>query len=154
MKSLAGWFYANKLSLNIQKNNFLVFSPKNMDNVMTAIKLGNQQILQVRNTKFLGIYIDDGLEWGDHINHITKEIASGANKVCTYSVDFNTFRVEMFDTFREPHFFTFSVIFSHIASIFTFSVEFFFTFSYLFTCSGIFTFEGATGVRCFTVVLG
>ena len=26
----------------------------------------------------------------------------------------------MFDTFREPHFFTFSVIFSHIASIFTF----------------------------------
>ena len=30
----------------------------------------------------------------------------------------------MFDTFKEPHFFTFSVIFSHIASIFTFSVEF------------------------------
>ena len=50
----------------------------------------------------------------------------------------------MFDTFREPIFFTFSVIFSHIASIFTFSVDFFFTFSYLFTYSGIFTFEGAT----------
>ena len=79
MKSLAGWFYANKLSLNIKKNTFLVFSPKNMDKVMTAIKLGNQQILQVRNTKFLGIYIDDGLEWGDHINHITKKIASGAD---------------------------------------------------------------------------
>ena len=46
---------------------------------MTAIKLGNQQILQLRNTKFLGIYIDDGLEWGDHINHITKKIASGAD---------------------------------------------------------------------------
>ena len=29
MTSLANWFYANKLSLNIQKNNFLVFSPKN-----------------------------------------------------------------------------------------------------------------------------
>ena len=42
---------------------------------MTAIKLGKQQILQVRNTKFLGIYIDGG---GDHINHITKKIASGA----------------------------------------------------------------------------
>ena len=50
----------------------------------------------------------------------------------------------MFDTFREPHFFTFSIIFSHIASIFTFSVDFFFTFSYLFTYSGIVTFEGAT----------
>ena len=29
----------------------------------------------------------------------------------------------MFDTFREPHFFAFSVIFAHIASIFTFSIE-------------------------------
>ena len=47
------------------------------------------------------------------------------NKVYTYSVDFNTFRVKIFYTFREPPFFTFSVIFSHIVSIFTFSVELF-----------------------------
>ena len=44
----------------------------------------------------------------------------------------------MFDTFREPHFFTFSVIFSHIASIFTFSVEFF---SHLATFSHIAAFS-------------
>ena len=44
----------------------------------------------------------------------------------------------MFDTFREPHFFTFSVIFSHIASIFTFSVEFF---SHLATFSQIAAFS-------------
>ena len=44
----------------------------------------------------------------------------------------------MFDTFREPHFFTFSVIFSHIASIFTFSVDFF---SYLATFSHIAAFS-------------
>ena len=44
----------------------------------------------------------------------------------------------MFDTFREPHFFTFNVIFSHIASIFTFSVEFF---SHLATFSHIAAFS-------------
>ena len=44
----------------------------------------------------------------------------------------------MFDTFREPHFFTFSVIFSHIASIFTFSVE---LFSHLGTFSHIAAFS-------------
>ena len=44
----------------------------------------------------------------------------------------------MFDTFREPHFFTFSVIFSHIASIFTFNVEFF---SHLATFSHIAAFS-------------
>ena len=44
----------------------------------------------------------------------------------------------------EPHIFTFSVIFSHIASIFTFIVD---IFSHLATFShiaAIFTFEGAT----------
>ena len=30
---------------------------------------------------------------------------------CTYSVDCMTFRVQMFDTFSEPNFFTFRVIF-------------------------------------------
>ena len=51
----------------------------------------------------------------------------------------------MFYTFREPHFFTFSVIFSHIASIFTFNVDFLFTFSVIFShIASIFTFEGAT----------
>ena len=52
----------------------------------------------------------------------------------------------MFDTFREPHVFTFSVIFAHIASIFTFSVDILSHVSYLFTYSGIFTFDGATHV--------
>ena len=44
----------------------------------------------------------------------------------------------MFDTFREPHFFTFSVIFSHIASIFTFIVD---LFSHLATFSHIAAFS-------------
>ena len=32
----------------------------------------------MRTTKFLGIYIDDGLEWGDHIEHIIKKVSSGS----------------------------------------------------------------------------
>ena len=50
----------------------------------------------------------------------------------------------MFYAFREHIFVTFSVFFSQIASIFTFSFDIFFTLSYLFTYKGIFTFEGAT----------
>ena len=65
----------------------------------------------------------------------------------SYSVDFNTFIVEMFYTFREPNFFTFRVNCSQIVSIFTFSVDILFTFSYLFTYRGICTFDGATLVH-------
>ena len=48
----------------------------------------------------------------------------------------------MFDTFREPHVFTFSVIFSHIAYIFTFSVE---IFSHLATFSHLSVPQTLTG---------
>ena len=44
----------------------------------------------------------------------------------------------MFDTFREPNFFTYSVNFSHIASIFTFSID---IFSHLATFSHIESFS-------------
>ena len=52
----------------------------------------------------------------------------------------------MFHSFREPNFFTLRVILSHIALIFTFSVDFV---SHLATFShmeGIFTIKGAQNV--------
>ena len=49
-------FYANKLSLNVQKTNFVVFAPKNTNNNMTSITLGNQWILRVNNAQFLYVF--------------------------------------------------------------------------------------------------
>ena len=49
---------------------------------MMAITLGNQQILRVSNTKFLDIYIDDGLQWGDHFcndRHLYMFVLMGCN---------------------------------------------------------------------------
>ena len=55
-------------------------------------------------------------------------------KFATYNIDFKTFRVKIFYTFREPICFTFRVTFSQIVSIFTFGVD---IFSHLFTFSHI-----------------
>ena len=76
--TLTDWFCANKLSLNVNKTNFLVFSPKEkiISNEMT-INLGDQIIRRVNNAKFLGIHIDDELQWGAHIDHLYKK-ASGS----------------------------------------------------------------------------
>ena len=63
--TLTDWFCVSKLSLNVNKTNLLVFSPKAkiISNEMT-IKLGGQIIRRVNNAKFLGIHIDDELQWG------------------------------------------------------------------------------------------
>ena len=79
MQSLTDWFCANKLSLNILKTNFVVFEPKRIKQIdIDTLKLGDQTIHRVRSTKFLGIHIDDELEWGDHIEHIAKKAARGS----------------------------------------------------------------------------
>ena len=65
------WIHANKLSLNIEKTNYMIFS--NSLNVLpTPLKLNNTKIQQVDNTKFLGLHIDTDLSWKTHINYVSK----------------------------------------------------------------------------------
>ena len=60
----------------------MLFKPEHSRNSIHGINnitLGTQNLQRVNCAKFLGIYIDDELEWGDHIDHISKKIASGSS---------------------------------------------------------------------------
>ena len=80
LQVLTEWFYSNKLSLDVQKTHFLIFRPRNMiiSEDLEMLKLGVHNIDRVNYVKFLGIYIDDTLEWGEHIQHIYKKISNGS----------------------------------------------------------------------------
>ena len=78
MNTLSDWFCANKLSLNAPKTNFIICSPKNTHTNISSLNLANHTIQKVSCTKFLGIYIDDELQWGEHINHVLKRVSSGS----------------------------------------------------------------------------
>ena len=39
--------------------------------------MGNETIPRVDHAKFLGVFIDDQLQWGYHIDYISKKITSG-----------------------------------------------------------------------------
>ncbi len=77
---LHDWFCANKLSLNVNKTNFMIFSPKSANKYpnLTKINLGNQIIERVNCAKFLGIHIDDELQWDKHIQFLSCKLSSGA----------------------------------------------------------------------------
>lgn len=64
------WFEVNKLTLNVSKCNFMVFSNinRNYDTEDAAVFINGQQIPQVSSTKFLGVMVDCNLTWNDHIN--------------------------------------------------------------------------------------
>ena len=65
---LADWFRANKLTLNIDKSVFLLFRHGNLNPEMNKLHFDGVVIPQYKSTKFLGIYIDDKLNWQEHFN--------------------------------------------------------------------------------------
>src|SRR6218665_2001628 len=77
LKLLEDWFRANRLSLNIDKTNYVAFHTpnKNVDYIQNKIHIKNKIITQSTVTKFLGIYMDEGLTWSQHINSTANKVA-------------------------------------------------------------------------------
>ena len=71
------WLNANKLSLNIAKTNYMLFTPRSTARQLLNITIDGQPILEVDHTKFLGVIIDNKLKWTNHINYISNKISKG-----------------------------------------------------------------------------
>jgi len=65
LEKLAGWFKTNKLSLNVKKKHFIIFTTR-QERHNFVIKMGGDELVQVQHTKFLGITTDEDLNWGSH----------------------------------------------------------------------------------------
>lgn len=74
MNKLHKWFKVNKLSLNLSKTNFMVFSHTNAP-CEYNISIDNTNIEQINCIKFLGVYIDCKLTWSQHVNVVHTKIA-------------------------------------------------------------------------------
>ena len=60
----------------------MIFCPKGKNiNRPVSIKISNQEIERVHHTKFLGVIIDDKVNWSFHINAIKNKIAKGINVI-------------------------------------------------------------------------
>ena len=74
LKRVVEWVKANKLSLNILKTNFMIFS-NTLRHLPGDILLDNTPLNRVTSTKFLGLMIDDKLKWNIHIQNISKTVS-------------------------------------------------------------------------------
>jgi len=75
LDSLTDWFRANKLSLNVSKTNYMIFSNINSKQHAMEIKLTNTTITKKNCVKFLGVFIDENLNWNEHIKVIKQKIS-------------------------------------------------------------------------------
>ena len=77
MAKIYAWVNANKLSLDIDKTNFIMFMPKSFSYCADYIVINQTRIQEVKETKFLGVIIDNKLNWSAHISYISKKISNG-----------------------------------------------------------------------------
>ena len=74
---LSDWFRANKLSVNASKTKYMMFSGSNTANYRDTLSINGVELEQVNYIKFLGLVIDDKLQWHHHIEHCRKKVSSG-----------------------------------------------------------------------------
>jgi len=72
---LIDWLYNNKLVLNLDKTNFMVFTNMQIDKNNIVVKIKDTEIKRVNSLKFLGIIIDDKLTWNEHTGVICNTLS-------------------------------------------------------------------------------
>ena len=73
LSKLETWFALNKLSLNVSKTNYMIFSNFKINHDIQLF-IGRNVINRVSETKFLGVIIDDNLNWHSHINEVCRKL--------------------------------------------------------------------------------
>ena len=70
------WLDSNKLSLNIDKTNYIIFHSSSI-NVSSGsdIRIGKKYIKRVKFVKFLGLLLDEHLSWKYHLSELSKKFA-------------------------------------------------------------------------------
>ena len=72
MAKIYAWVNANRLSLNIDKTNFMLFTLKNFSLCTDDIVINQIKMEEVKETKILGVIIDNKLKWSSHIIYISR----------------------------------------------------------------------------------
>ena len=63
LMNIAEWLKASKLSLNIKKTHFMVFTSNNKTPTNMELHIGGQPIEKVEHTKFLDVILDHKTTW-------------------------------------------------------------------------------------------
>ena len=75
LNKLVTWLNVNKLSLNIEKTHYMLFTNNKNLNTCKTVKINNISISKLSNIKFLGVILDDQLKWKTHISYIKSKVS-------------------------------------------------------------------------------
>ncbi len=78
MQSISYWMRQNRLSLNVSKTKFMLIGSKQKVNRVgtVGVSLNGEAIENVHNFKYLGVLLDQQLQFHTHIDHIVNKVTN------------------------------------------------------------------------------
>ena len=73
LAKVALWFDSNKLALNVNKIQMIMLSRKKNLTPQNEVILRNEVVQRVNKAKFLGVIVDQHLNWKDHFSMISQK---------------------------------------------------------------------------------
>ena len=127
LSNINKWLYANKLSLNIAKTEFMLVTSRQKLRTMATypkININGQPVTEVEVSESLGLHIDNTLSWNNQIDHITKKVSAaiGAIKRIRPFVTQTTL-LSMYHSWIQPHFDYCSEVWGNIGVVLTHKLQ-------------------------------
>jgi hypothetical protein len=80
LNELSKWLKFNKLKLNVAKTKYMIITSRRRNpSNSTTLSIDSEQIEEVKNLKYLGVQIDNKLDFKEHLNLVVKKIAKKTN---------------------------------------------------------------------------
>ena len=68
----------NKLTINYKKTNYMIIRKQKINKSLFKIKIGRNEIIQKDSVKYLGLIIDNNMNWTQHINYLNAKLCKGS----------------------------------------------------------------------------
>ena len=122
---LIKWVYSNGLALNLKKTCYMVFSKRRVDLSSLQVRIDNTPIERKTEARFLGVIVDDKLNWASHIRAVKTKMSRfiGVMFKIKRKLPIKA-RLQIFQSFVQSHLNFCSLVWgfaakSHIDSLFT-----------------------------------
>ena len=106
LKEVQIWLEINKLSLNIKKTKYIIFHhpQKDITKLIPQLKLNEQPIERVNEFNFLGVTIDEHINWNMHMQKISNKISKSLGIMCRLKryLPLNVLRI-LYNSLILPH---------------------------------------------------
>ena len=73
VRTIIDWFRSNKLTLNPSKT-FIVFNLPGCKKITVELEFGDVKLKSSNTTKFLGVWIDNCLNWNEHLKQLMTKL--------------------------------------------------------------------------------